>query len=474
MQRIINFIKYHNAVPIALSVILLGSGAVFAASPEAREIIVSEETIVQSVDNSYIVSVDLEAHNPLLKIVSVEEDDSSYHVSYTYDTIAIDDYVWKEFETTETLVVSKAALGGRDLGLYVAEEISEVINREDEYLNKVQKIEKNNGVTKKVATTEYSGLVGKMLSADVEEFEGYVPVIDEPVAVIASVEEAKVSAQIATSNELSAQVAAAVPSKEEIKQIIQETVKELLAEANTTTVTATVVPTTATSTTTTQGGDTTPPVITIVGNNPAEIAVGASYVDLGATVTDDSNDNLGITYAVNGAEVSNISIDTSMNATHTIVYSATDQAGNIGIAERTVIVGTGVTEAVVETGTDTASTTTATTTPEAPVADTTPPVLTLLGEVTVALTEDETYTDAGATANDDTDGDITAEIVIVNPVDTTTPGVYTVTYDVTDASGNVAIQASRTVTVVEAPIVEPVVDETASTTPDTATTTSSQ
>jgi len=54
----------------------------------------------------------------------------------------------------------------------------------------------------------------------------------------------------------------------------------------------------------------------------------------------------------------------------------------------------------------------------------------------------------GATANDDVDGDITNNIVTVNPVDTSKPGTYTVTYNVSDTSGNAATEVSRTVTVV--------------------------
>ena len=58
-----------------------------------------------------------------------------------------------------------------------------------------------------------------------------------------------------------------------------------------------------------------------------------------------------------------------------------------------------------------------------------------------------TYTDEGATAVDNKDGTITSEITTVNSVDVDNEGIYTVTYDVTDAAGNVATQVVRTVTV---------------------------
>ena len=53
-----------------------------------------------------------------------------------------------------------------------------------------------------------------------------------------------------------------------------------------------------------------------------------------------------------------------------------------------------------------------------------------------------TYTDAGATATDNIDGDITSSIVAVNLVDVNTVGTYTVTYNVSDAAGNAATQVS--------------------------------
>ena len=62
--------------------------------------------------------------------------------------------------------------------------------------------------------------------------------------------------------------------------------------------------------------------------------------------------------------------------------------------------------------------------------DTTLPVITLEGEATVTLEVGSTYTDVGATALDNYDGDITVNIVTVNPVDTDIVGTYTVTYNV--------------------------------------------
>jgi hypothetical protein len=83
----------------------------------------------------------------------------------------------------------------------------------------------------------------------------------------------------------------------------------------------------------------TPPVIAINGDNPAIVQVGATYSDLGATITGPQADlNLGIKTFVNGLFASNIQIDTSAVATDTIDYVATDQNGLTSTSSRTVIV----------------------------------------------------------------------------------------------------------------------------------------
>ena len=79
--------------------------------------------------------------------------------------------------------------------------------------------------------------------------------------------------------------------------------------------------------------------------------------------------------------------------------------------------------------------------------DTTAPVITLLGDATVTIEVGSDYTDAGATASDNYDGDITANITVENPVDTAVVGTYTVTYNVSDAAGNAAVEVFREVVV---------------------------
>jgi|GEM_PF-3377021 len=81
-----------------------------------------------------------------------------------------------------------------------------------------------------------------------------------------------------------------------------------------------------------------------------------------------------------------------------------------------------------------------------PSEDTTSPIITILGDNPATVTCGTAYTDAGATATDDKDGDLTAAIVTSNTVNTTAVGTYTITYTVRDAAGNQAT-ATRVVRV---------------------------
>ena len=98
------------------------------------------------------------------------------------------------------------------------------------------------------------------------------------------------------------------------------------------------------------------------------------------------------------------------------------------------------------------------------VTDTTAPVITLVGDAVVDLSVGDTYTEEGATATDNVDGDISANIVIGgDTVDTNTAGQYIVTYNVSDAAGNAAAEATRTVNVNE--VVDPCANANASAQP---------
>ncbi len=79
-----------------------------------------------------------------------------------------------------------------------------------------------------------------------------------------------------------------------------------------------------------------------------------------------------------------------------------------------------------------------------------PPVITVLPPNPATVTIGQTYTDAGATANDPEEGNITSRIITnTSAVNTAVVGSYQVTYTVSDSQGH-TVSASRTVNVVPA------------------------
>jgi autotransporter-associated beta strand protein len=165
--------------------------------------------------------------------------------------------------------------------------------------------------------------------------------------------------------------------------------------------------------------DTTKPVITLIGSSSVNVNYGASYTDLGATV----DDNKDATRSINGTG----SVNTSVPGSYTITFNATDAAGNVAdTVTRTVVVGA------------------------AP--DTTKPVIALIGSSTVNVDYGASYADLGATVTDNKDA--TRSINGVGSVNTLVPGSYTITFNATDAAGNVADTVTRTVVVGLAPVTD--------------------
>jgi hypothetical protein len=168
--------------------------------------------------------------------------------------------------------------------------------------------------------------------------------------------------------------------------------------------------------------DTTKPVITILGSNPVTIYVDHTYTDAGATAYDN----------VDGDISSKIYTSNSVNI-HTIgnyyvSYTVSDLAGNTASATRTV--------KVIANPNPT---------------DTIKPVITLIGSASVNVYLNHAYTDAGATAYDNIDGDISSRINVVNSVNTNVLGSYSVTYTVSDNAGNAATPVIRHVYVIANP-----------------------
>lgn len=158
------------------------------------------------------------------------------------------------------------------------------------------------------------------------------------------------------------------------------------------------------------------PIITLLGDTTINIMIGGSYTDPGASATDDLDGDITANIVVGGDTV-----DVNTAGTYIITYNVSDAAGNAATQRtRTVVVA----------------------------ADVVAPVITLAGNATINVSLGGSFTDPGATATDDVDGNISANIVVGgDTVDVNTLGTYTITYNVSDASGNAATEVTRTVIV---------------------------
>ena len=168
--------------------------------------------------------------------------------------------------------------------------------------------------------------------------------------------------------------------------------------------------------------DETAPVITLLGDDPLELIIGTPYSEPGATALDDVDGDIS-----ENIDIDNSTVDVNTLGSYQVTYNVSDAAGNPAIEViRTVNV--------------------------VSPPDETAPVITLLGDDPLELIIGTPYSEPGATALDDVDGDISENIDIDNStVDVNTLGSYQVTYNVSDAAGNPANEVIRTVNVVAEP-----------------------
>lgn len=82
------------------------------------------------------------------------------------------------------------------------------------------------------------------------------------------------------------------------------------------------------------------------------------------------------------------------------------------------------------------------------IGDKVKPTITLNGGATVYILQGESFTEPGYSAEDNVDGDLTNEVTVTGSVDTSTIGTYSISYNLSDVSNNVADTVRRTVRVV--------------------------
>ncbi len=163
----------------------------------------------------------------------------------------------------------------------------------------------------------------------------------------------------------------------------------------------------------------------------------------------------------------NVVVEATSLAGATVSYTspnATDAVSGIFVATCEPVSGTLFvigTSTVTCSATDTADNT-AESTFSVIVQDITPPTITLIGTNPVDLYTGDVYVDAGATATDIVDGDLTSSIVIdSSSINNLVPFSYLVTYTSTDSRGNIST-VTRTVFVSDhsAPVIDRIPDMT--------------
>ena len=136
------------------------------------------------------------------------------------------------------------------------------------------------------------------------------------------------------------------------------------------------------------------------------VEAGSEFSDPGYTATDNYDGDLTDKVSVTGA------VDTSKPGDYEIKYSVADSSKNEGEVKRTVHV-----------------------------TDTTAPQIKLSGDDFMSVKKGDKYSDPGYTATDNCDGDITESVKVSgDKVDKDKAGKYTVTYEVSDSSGRMAMR----------------------------------
>ncbi len=159
--------------------------------------------------------------------------------------------------------------------------------------------------------------------------------------------------------------------------------------------------------------DNTAPSLTINNEDTLYLEVGSTYTEFGATATDPTEGNI-------SASITLVSdLDMGFTGIYYITYSVTDAGGNKAIpVTRVVYV----------------------------VRDQNKPVIKLNGSDTVTVEVFASYTEDGATATDNKDGNISNSISIEGTVNTNVIGTYYLNYIVYDQAGNKAVK-QRTIIV---------------------------
>lgn len=165
--------------------------------------------------------------------------------------------------------------------------------------------------------------------------------------------------------------------------------------------------------------DTTNPVIKLIGEEELSIGLDSTFKDPGVVATDNVDGDITAKVKVKGE------VDTSIEDDYTLTYTVKDSAGNKTSVTRTVT----VTKENTKTN-----------------ADTTKPVISFKSDIVSTICTGEKLDISsnglyGYTAYDDTDGDVTSLVKVTGSTGImNNAGSYSLTYTVTDSSGNKTVE----------------------------------
>lgn len=167
--------------------------------------------------------------------------------------------------------------------------------------------------------------------------------------------------------------------------------------------------------------DNTIPVITLIDSAVINLELGSTYNEPGATAFDNVDGDISANIQISG------NVNTLQVGTYILSYDVADSAGNNAVT---------VTRTVNITN------------------DVTGPQIQIVGNNPDQLHVFDTYFDSGVVVTDIVDGIITTGINVIDSIDNQVLGTYSITYEVTDAAGNIS-RAVRLVTVFDsvAPVI---------------------
>lgn len=186
MKKILSFLSYHNAIPLAAVVLALGAGSAFAATnagllplpsliaPPVGSVIPTA-TESNEVDPSTLLSANLDTFDFRPTVTGVVETDSLYTVSYSISTLAPEGSEWAASSKTGEFSVEMDALDDTGLQGYVVAKLRDIESGERTYLSRAQAAEKALADARKARPANaFAALIGLALD------QIFVPVVERP------------------------------------------------------------------------------------------------------------------------------------------------------------------------------------------------------------------------------------------------------------------------------------------------------